>query len=89
MTLHELRVEAMRQRATIYHTMRLSHDDSVDLATGMYLTLMGVQPSLKDFCIGLQNRTIPDENGLTFRGMQIEWFCDGPTEFVLESYIYN
>lgn len=90
MTLYELNAMAMRERATIYHTMRVSRGDSEMLAAEFYRRLTGILPSFRDFCIGLENGAEPQGfNFYEYHGMKIEWFCDGPTRFVLESFIYN
>lgn len=98
MTLHKLRAMAMRERATIYHTMRLSRDDSEMLARRCYTMRGFVISTLRfcdvmtfnDFAEELKEGSIPyDGAGFKFHGMKIEWFCDGPTRFVLESFIYN
>lgn len=78
-TMKDLRIAAMRERATIYHTMKLSNEDSIGLASEFYRTLTGVIPSFKDFCKTIATRDF------RFRGMKIEWFTGDTTRFVLDS----
>lgn len=92
-TSARLSVEAMRQRATIYHAMKLGCADSIELAKECYIlpvspgswTMYGAWMSFEKFCRGLRAGTIPVGDKFKFRGMEIEWFCGGPTRFVLKN----
>lgn len=95
-TTRDLRIAAMRERATIYHTMKLSNEDSIGLAKEFYRILTGVVPSFKDFCKELHDHgtiasdkfkfrghEIADGDRFHFRGMKIEWFAGDTTRFYL------
>jgi hypothetical protein len=97
--LKNLRIQAMKERATIYHTCKLSNSDSSEIAKVIYMTAGSrdvlpyhkpqipyyKQMSFRDFCQKVKDGLIPENgDGFMFRGMAIEWFTGDTTSFVLK-----
>lgn len=100
MTTKELRILAIKERATIHHTMKLSNEDSIGLAKVIYMTAGSrdvlpyhkppkpyhEQMNFKVFCKRVATGEIPKgPDKFAFRGMKIEWFTGEKTRFIVPS----